>query len=696
MKNRAKLKQSQRITQKFTLKRVVIASVSAVIIMGVIISQNLGIQGTSKAAGGNKVKEKSINDVPFEKENFKGKEKIFESVKMDLEKGMDYFFNERPMYEAALKLFLKAQEFNPNNADLNCKLGICYMNSRTKYEALSYFKKAFELNPDVDPNIHYFLGEANQIDNSFAKAKEEYELCIKNADRPETMPMEVITKRISECNTGIELIAHPVKVKIENLGSGVNTEYPEYSPHVTADESQIFFTSRRSDSNGGQKNEDDGKYFEDIYMSEKGADGKWLAAKNLGSPLNTTTHDATSGLSSDGHTLFVFKGDINNGDILISKLTAKGWTKAESIGKNINTGAHESSASLSPDGKTLYFVSDRPGGLGERDIYYSKWIDKKKAWGEANNIGEPINSTYDEEGVWMHPDGKTLYFSSTGDGSMGGYDIFYSKMENGKWSEPVNLGYPINSADDDVFIEMSGSGLRLYFTSVKKEGMGEKDIYSATFLEQEKIKSKLALYKGHVFDEETKQPLLATIELVDLDKNENIGKFNSDPTSGKYLVSLPGGKNYGAVIQAEGYMFSSDNFNIPDTADYNEYTKDIYLKPIKIGSVIVLNNIFFETAKWDLKEQSINELERLYSFMLSNPKLKIEISGHTDNVGKDEANQLLSENRAKAVVDYLKKKNIAESLLEYHGYGESKPVATNETVQGRALNRRTEFKILGN
>ncbi|MEP7170530.1 MAG: OmpA family protein, partial [Bacteroidota bacterium] len=650
---------------------------------------------TSKASAGKQGEEELSKDIPFEKNNFKGKEKVFSSVRKDLENGMALFYSEPPVYDEALLFFLNAQEFNGSSADLNFKIGVCYMNSGTKYEALEYFEKAFVLNPAVDPDIHFYLGAANQIKNNFTKAKEEFEQCKKDAGKGGTMEMAVIDKRIAECNTGNDLIAHPVRVKIENLGAGVNTEYPEYSPQVTADESQIFFTSRRTDSNGGEKNEQ-GKYFEDIYMSAKGTDGKWLPAKNLGSPLNTVTHDAAAGLSADGHTLFVFKGDINNGDILISKLTVRGWSKAESAGKNINTSYHESSASLSPDGNTLYFVSDRSGGSGKRDIYYSRWVEKKKAWGEAVNIGAPVNSAYDEEGVWMHPDGKTLYFSSKGEGTMGGYDIFYSKSENGKWSAPVNLGSPVNSADDDVFIEMAASGKRLYFASVKKEGIGEKDIYSATYLEEAKIKSKVALYKGHVFDADTKLPVAASIELVDLEKNEGIGKFNSDPASGKYLVSLPGGKNYGAVIKADGYLFSSDNFNIPDTADYNEYNKDIFLQPIKAGSVIVLKNIFFDTAKWNLKDQSVNELERLLEIMNSNPKLKIEISGHTDNVGKDEANQVLSENRSKAVVDYLKSKNVSETRLQFHGYGETMPVATNETVEGRVSNRRTEFKILAN
>jgi outer membrane protein OmpA-like peptidoglycan-associated protein len=634
-------------------------------------------------------------ETPFEKSNFVGMEAQFATAKASYDKGIEYFYNEPPLYETALIHFLKANDFNPKSSELNLRIGLSYMNSSKKYEALQYFENAAVLNSTIEPKINFYLGAAHHINNNWEKAKAFYEAYRGQVskDKDEVAKLD---KLLLECSIGEKLMATPVNVKIENLGANVNTEFAEYSPHITADESQLFFTSRRKDSYGGLKDEMEGKFYEDIYMCAKGADEKFLPAKNLGAPLNSKEHDATSGLSPDGHTLFVFKGDIGNGDIFISSLTAKGWTAPSSLGKIVNTNDHESSASLSPDGNTLYFVSDRNGGLGARDIYYCKWDAKKKTWSDATNIGAPINSTYEEEGVWMHPDGKTLYFSSKGNGSMGGYDIFYSKNENGSWSEPVNLGYPINTADDDVFIEISASGKTLYYASVKRDGMGEKDIYSASYLDASQSKTKVALYKGFVFDEITKAPVSATIELIDLEKNEPIGKFSTDATTGKFLVSLPAGKNYGAVIQADGYLFSSDNFNIPDTADYNEYNKDIFLKPVTVGSAIVLNNIFFETARWDLKNQSTNEMERLVGFLNANPKMKIEIAGHTDNVGNEDGNQKLSENRAKAVVDYLKNKGVDATRLEFKGYGETQPLSTNDTAEGRALNRRTEFKILGN
>jgi outer membrane protein OmpA-like peptidoglycan-associated protein len=637
----------------------------------------------------------TAQDVPFEKSNFIGLEAQFASAKVSYDKGMEYFYNEPPLYEVALTHFLKAYDFNPKSSDLSFKIGLCYLNSSQKYEALAYFENAVIINSSVHSQINFYLGAAHHINHDWVKAKAFYEAYRGQVSKDKS-ELGLVDKRLLECSIGEKLTANPVKVKIENLGANVNSEFAEYSPHITADESQLFFTARRKDTYGGARAEVDGKYYEDIYMCTRGADGKWLVAKNLGSPLNSKIHDATSGLSPDGHTLFVFKGDEGNGDIFVSTLGSKGWSTPTSLGKNINTNDHESSASLSPDGNTLFFVSDRKGGMGLRDIYYTKYDEKKKAWGEAINMGAPVNSIYDEEGVWMHPDGKTLYFSSKGNGSMGGYDIFYSRYENGVWDQPVNLGYPINSADDDVFIEMSASGLTLYYASFKRDGLGEKDIYSARYEEELNLRAKVALYKGFVFDEDSKSPVSATIELIDLEKNEPIGKFNTDASTGKFLVSLPAGKNYGAVIQADGYLFSSDNFNIPDTADYNEYNKDIYLKPVVAGSAIILNNIFFETSKWDLKNQSANEMQRLVGFLNSNPKMRIEIAGHTDNVGNADGNQKLSENRAKAVVDYLLSKGVDATRLTYKGYGETQPVTSNETNEGRALNRRTEFRILGN
>jgi outer membrane protein OmpA-like peptidoglycan-associated protein len=442
----------------------------------------------------------------------------------------------------------------------------------------------------------------------------------------------------------------------------------------------------------------------------------------MGSPINTDENDATAGISPDGQTLYVYRGD-HGGDIYESHLKGATWTKPDHMSSKINTSYHETSVTLGPDGKTLYFVSDRPGGFGDRDIYKTI-ADEKGKWGDAINLGPVINTQYGEEGVAMQADGKTLYFSSQGHNTMGGYDIFKSVYDGTKWSVPENLGYPINTPDDDVFFSISASGKHGYYTSIRKGGYGEKDIYLITFLGAEKpvvqsneddllagsksavadvmmtaavaVKTpKVTLLKGVITDSTTHKPLEASIELVDNKKNTVIASFTSNSETGKYLVSLPAGVNYGIAVKTDGYLFYSANFDIPDTANYIVVTKNVALQPINIGDRIVLRNIFFDFDKATLRSESTSELDRLINLLTTYGTLKIEISGFTDNKGSAEYNQRLSESRAKSVVDYLIAHGIASGRLTYKGYGMEQPIATNETDEGRQLNRRTEFKITG-
>jgi flagellar motor protein MotB len=639
-------------------------------------------------------------DIPFKPENFPGRENELKQALANVQKGDEMYFEETPFYQVALPFYEKAYAFNPDNADLNNKLGVCYLNSNNKFKAYDFFAKAYKLNPNVDPMIHFYLGSGLHLNSEWDKAIAEYNLYMPTTVNDEKV--KTTQKRILECNNGKALAAKPVNVKIENLGLALNTKFPEYTPLISADESLIIFTSRRDDTFGGDVDQRDQLFFEDIYLSNK-VDGKWIPAKNLGQIVNTWSHDAAAGLSPDGHTLLVFKGDKNAGDILISKLVKGYFTKPEDAGRNINTKYHESSACLSPDGNTLYFVSDKPGGFGKRDIYKSRWNDVRKEWMPAENLGDTVNTPYDEEGVFMHPDGRTLYFASQGHTSMGGYDIFYSTYdENGKWNTPINIGYPINTPDDDVFFVVSASGKHGYYASIRKEGFGEKDLYMVTFLEEEKPAaitaipvSKMAILKGVIRNAITREPLAANIELIDLEKGEHIGNFNTDSKTGQYLVSLPGGKNYGAIAYSEGYLFESDHFNVPDTALYSEIIMDIDMKPMEEGNNIILTNIFFDTDKYDLKDQSKDILNRVVKLMKDFRTLKVEISGHTDNVGKDEYNQVLSENRAKSVVDYLIQKGVSQDRLTFVGYGETHPFASNDTPEGKQKNRRIEFKITG-
>lgn len=664
-------------------------------------------------------------NVEFDKSNFKEDKDGFKIAKDNLKIGDD-FYNQGPgFYKSAIGPFEIAQKFNPNNAELNFKLGECYLSSTTKKKAKDVLERALRLDPLIDSRVHYFLGQAYHLEMIWDKAIAEFSIFQKSAmSNNDPYLIQDVRMRIDQCYHGRDLVKKPIRVFIDNLGGTVNTEFNEYGAVISADESVMIFTARRPNSTGGKIDPDLNENFEDLYISEKLADGTWSKSVNMGEPVNTNNHDSNSGLSADGQKLLVYIGKSGFGDIFESQLEGDIWGKPESLGKNINTkDYHESSACYSPDGNTLYFVSNKPDGLGDHDIYMSS-KDEKGKWGEAKNLGAVINTMYSEEGVYMHPDGKTLYFSSQGHESMGGFDIFKSiyNESNGTWSKPVNIGYPVNTTDDDVFFVISANGRHGYYTTID-DGFGLRDLQMVTFLGAEKPmvlnnednllasvaapvkeivvtplievkEAQLTILKGVITDALTQKVLEADIEIVDNSKDKVIATFKSNSSSGKYLVSLPAGKNYGIAVKKEGYLFHSENFDIPNTAAFQEVEKDVELKNLAVGSKIVLKNIFFDTDKATLRPESTTELNRLIKLLTDVPTLKIELSGHTDSQGTEGYNQVLSEKRAKAVVEYLTKSGVSSDRLKFAGYGETQPIATNDTKEGKQLNRRTEFKVL--
>ncbi|PKP22916.1 MAG: hypothetical protein CVU05_01860 [Bacteroidetes bacterium HGW-Bacteroidetes-21] len=649
----------------------------------------------------------------------------YKKAKTELKAAEELYLMGRGGYRRALDHYLEVHRLVPNNALLNYKIGNCYLYSIQKPKCLEYYEKAFKVNPGIAPDIILVMARGYHLTMQLDKAIEYYKKYM-NSLAPKDLQAKqmMIKKYIEECEYGKELAKNPIRVFIDNAGGSINTSYPEYNAIISTDESVMMFTSRREDTYGGGTDPQDNLYFEDIYLSYN--DGKeWGLAKNVGKPLNTSDHDATVGLSPDGQKLFVFNGKTMGGEILVSDLKGTEWTKPDDgpMKKFISTEYKESSASFSFDGKTMYFVSDREGGYGGLDIYTSRWDEKKERWDMPQNMGAAICTPYDEEGVFMHPDGRTLYFSSRGHQTMGGYDIFSTTLgDDGIWGDPVNLGYPLNTPDDDVFFVINASGKRGYFSSVRDDGFGDYDIYRVTFRGPEKppvlqnednllaqvapvsevviedaveIKTtRLTILKGTIKDGITLQALPATIEIVDNEKNEVVSISSSNSSTGKYLVSLPSGKNYGIAVKSEGYLFHSENFEIPAATNYQEITKDIMLYKMDVGTKIVLKNIFFDYAKATLRPTSFAELDRLLKLLNDFPTMRIEISGHTDNQGSLTTNEKLSLNRAKAVVDYLIGKGIAASRLESAGYAFKQPIASNDTEDGRQQNRRVEFKVL--
>ncbi|MFH1004634.1 MAG: OmpA family protein [Bacteroidota bacterium] len=485
------------------------------------------------------------------------------------------------------------------------------------------------------------------------------------------------------------------KINITNLGKTINTAFQEYAPVISADGNMMVFTSRRPVT---KKEIMKGKQvMENVYVSyydEKKK--KWKDAKRLSESINQPDrHNSAIALSNDGQRMLLYRDDKNgNGDIYESILDGEEWSIPVKLPAPINSDDHESSASISPDGRTIYFVSNRKDGQGGRDIWMCMQ-DKNGKWGKEKNLGAIINTSEDEEGIFIHPDGKTIYFSSKGHKSLGGYDIFKSVYDNDKWSEPINLGSPINTIDDDLYFVITADGITGYYASAKTGGIGEKDIYKIKPVEKKKDKGpKLTLFKGNVIDKLTLAPLESEIEITDNEKNEVISKIKSNSVTGNFLISLPSGKNYGINVKKEGYLFYSDNLIIPDTAAYKEIIKTVPLEKLNVGSKIVLRNVFYDFDKSTLRHESISELERLIQLLNDNSTMKIELSSHTDNKGTDEYNIKLSQDRAQSVVDYLIDKNIGKDRLVAKGYGESQPIATNDTDEGRQMNRRTEFEII--
>lgn len=634
-------------------------------------------------------------------------------------------------YAKALKGYKLLHEYaQAENPEIAYKYGICLLFSANKKDAAAVLSKAYTRKKDVTQDVAYFLAYAYQMSDEFDLAIKFYEEFKKSQsgiqEKKRVKVPETANKRIDECNNAKKMMSNPIRVWIDNMGgNNINTSYSEYGPVLPIDESFIIFTSRRE----GKEAPEDNQPYENIYKSDKDPN-----TKEFGKPINMKTlnlsdgHNAVVGLSPDGTVLYIYRG-YDGGTILESKQKGTVWEKPKEV-KGINVKKYQtSSASLSHDGKYLYFVSNRPKDgygtktLGGLDIFVCE-KQKNGKWGKAKNLGSPINTKYDEEGIFLHPDGITMYFSSKREGSMGGYDVYKSeKDKNGNWKTPENIGYPINSTGDDVFFVVATNPRYAFFSSSRVDSKGLQDIYKITFLGPEKLmavgtedfliassnttieqkvkqeevevkKVRLTIMKGTVKDALSQEAIEAKIELTDSETNEVVNTINSNSASGKYMVSFPSGSSYKFTVSAPSYSTYSEDIEIPETAAYQEVTKDFVLTKAGVGSKIVLKNIEFDLAKATLRSTSFPELDRLVKLLESYPSMIIEIGGHTDNTGSKAINEKLSAERAKAVVDYLVEKGIAQNRLTYAGYADTQPIADNKTETGRQQNRRVEFKVV--
>lgn len=607
-------------------------------------------------------------------------------------------------WRGALPLLAAVVKDQPENLEANAFYGACLVNTEQAYQALPFLERAWKANPQFVDNLGYLYGQALHANYRFDEAIVRYRE--ESTRYPVTSAeFKAISMRMAQCKFAKELMLNPVSVEIENLGPNINTAYPEYAPVINADETVLVFTSRRPGNLGGIRKDMllgsmNNDYYEDVFISYY-ENGAWSPAQNIGPPVNTEGQDAPVALSPDGQQLFIHRDD-NGGDIFVSQLEGDQWSEPVNLGPPVNSSSWEPSVCVSADGGKLFFSSDRPGGAGKRDLYMCERRPDGR-WSAPRNLGQNINTLLDEDAPYFHPDGKTLYFSSEGHKGMGGFDVFKTvRQADGSWSKPVNLGHPINTPGDDLYFVLSASGRRAYYSSaVGAVNYGGRDIYRITFLKSDTLPAAPAAFvtvlKGVISDAQTRKPLEATVLVIDNETGDTLSVLRSNRKTGRYLVALPHGKNYGVVAVASGYLFCSENVDIPVTEQqYQEVRQDLELQPLIKGSKVVLNNIFFDFDKSTLRKESYPELNRLVRLLRENPRLQLRIGGHTDSKGSDEYNLRLSQDRAQAVVNYLIEQGIHADRLQAKGYGENMPVASNETSEGRQRNRRTEFEILEN
>ena len=474
-----------------------------------------------------------------------------------------------------------------------------------------------------------------------------------------------------------------------SLNDTVNSFLMQYFPVLTADEQQLFFT-KRDGVRGGDT--------EDLVVSGKNESGKWTTPVSISENINSPDNEGTCTVSADGRQLIFTscrgRAGFGGCDLFMSEKRGDVWSVPANLGPGVNSGYWESQPSLSADGRVLYFISDRKGVIGGKDIFVSR-KNEKGEWSKAENLGLKINTRADDLSPFIHANGRTLFFASNGRIGFGGYDIFVSEFVDGEWTQPKNFGAPVNNYEDQFSLFITADGRKGYYSHEKDLNDNTGRIYEITIPKELQIAHRTNYVKGIISDSENRKPIKAKVELLDLKRNVLVSVVNSDSVNGKYLMVLTHGSDYGLFVSAPGYLYKSFNFNFEEMKQVEPISANIELQKAKSGASVVLSNLFFDYGKHELKQESISELEKVVRFLTENQNVKIEISGHTDNVGTEEANQLLSGKRARSVADFLISKNVSPARIQTIGLGSKRPLIDNATEENRKANRRIEFRILG-
>lgn len=569
------------------------------------------------------------------------------------------------------------------------KLGSIYMLYGKKNIAKQYFIKGADLDTNNvnSANAYFTIGEIAIKEGDYAGAKKYFQYVI-NVHPNNKKIADQTPKYLETCDFAIEAMKHPVAFKPVPLPNNINNSFVQAYPVLTADRKTLLYSARK-----GQKSTDDENIFKASW------DGtKWSDPVSISNNINTKFNEGASSMSADGKTIVFASCNRADGvgscDIYISYKEGEQWSIPENMGKKVNSAGWDSEPSLSADGKVLYFSSERSGGLGREDIYVT-YKQEDGSWSVSKNLGNKINTSGREVSPFIHASSSTLYFSTNNRPGMGEMDIFRSDYIDTAWSEPLNVGYPINTSDNDATLFITADNQKGYYSVYDKTDYNNMRsfLYEFDVPQALKARTKSTYAKGTVYDADTKKPLKADIELYNLASAQRMQWVNSDSISGQYMLVLSEGMDYALHIGRVGYLFESIQFNYQNNSSFDPLTLDIYLKPIKKGATTKLNNIYFETNSYTLNNKSTAELNKLLLFLKKNADTKLELAGHTDNVGSDADNLKLSTNRAQAVYDYLLKNGADKNRLMFKGYGKSQPIADNNSEEGRAKNRRLEVKV---
>jgi OmpA-OmpF porin, OOP family len=601
-------------------------------------------------------------------------------------------FRVRGQFSQAIALLMEAIDKDKNFVEAYYRLGIVYMSLKDFQTANKHLEKGLSLtnDPKKQKVFWYDLGESYFTLGNYTQAEKFMSLFLKEeqANRQKIERANLLMRNITFAKTNA---AAASAYKQKKLSDTVNSFVLQYFPVLTADQQELIFTRRL----GGGPNDD-----EDLVISQKSSKGAWGIPESISDNINSRLNEGTCTISADGRKLIftscVGRDGYGSCDLFESRKIGTRWTPPKNLGLAVNSAEWESQPSLSADGRTLYFVSDRRGGMGRRDIWVST-LNEKGDWTRAKNAGKPINTVYDEISPFIHVNNRILYFASNGLTGFGGYDIFHTEKDTAaQWTDPVNIGGPVNNHEDQFSFFVTADGKKGYYSheEARPAGYSVSYIYELEIPAEHQIKFKSNYVKGIVRDRATKQPLLAKIELINLEKNSMESLVESDSVSGQYLMVLTQGAEYALYVNKKGYLFQSLNFNYSEVKNFEPIILNIDLDKAKEGTIAVLENIFFDVDKYDLKDKSKTELQKISRFLLENPTIKVEISGHTDNSGTPAYNRQLSEKRAQSVAAYLINNGLPATRLTIKGYGSERPMATNDTEEGRQRNRRIEFKII--